>query len=161
MVIWLWWIWVKRVLVSSGASAAGRLDIAFYFTWSSTNFHQPEAAVPVGAHVGDCALQGRGCICDGSNTRALRLAPTCSSCAHEEHIFGKDGARDFAESSGFPFLGDIPLTSLVRATSDDGQPIVLAHPTSPTALKFLSIAATLRDALNAAKPPAIKMLVQD
>jgi ATP-binding protein involved in chromosome partitioning len=36
-------------------------------------------------------------------------------------IFGRGGARQMAEQSQVPFLGDIPLTIAVRALSDEGR----------------------------------------
>ncbi len=46
----------------------------------------------------------------------------CSSCGHEEHIFGHGGARAEAKKLGVPFLGEIPLSAHIRARSDAGEP---------------------------------------
>ncbi len=46
----------------------------------------------------------------------------CPSCGHEDHIFGHGGARQEAQKLGVPFLGEIPLHSAIRLTSDDGRP---------------------------------------
>ncbi|MBI4030987.1 MAG: Mrp/NBP35 family ATP-binding protein [Proteobacteria bacterium] len=47
----------------------------------------------------------------------------CSSCGHEDHIFGHGGARAEAEKRGVPFLGEIPLRSEIRERSDAGMPL--------------------------------------
>ena len=47
----------------------------------------------------------------------------CSSCGHEEHIFGHGGAKAEAEKLGVPFLGEIPLRSEIREKSDAGVPV--------------------------------------
>ncbi len=46
----------------------------------------------------------------------------CSACGHEEHIFGHGGAHLDAKKMGIPFLGEIPLSSAIRAKSDAGKP---------------------------------------
>ncbi|MFP4386949.1 MAG: P-loop NTPase, partial [Alphaproteobacteria bacterium] len=50
----------------------------------------------------------------------------CPQCGHEDHIFGHGGVRAQAEKIGIPYLGDIPLTRLVREKSDRGEPLVLS-----------------------------------
>ena len=64
----------------------------------------------------------------------------CPHCGQESHIFGHGGARETAERLGEPFLGEIPLNTSIRLTSDAGTPIVAAAPDSPEARAFLLIA---------------------
>lgn len=64
----------------------------------------------------------------------------CPHCGHESHIFGHGGARETAEKLGEAFLGEIPLNTSIRLTSDAGTPIVAAAPDSPEARAFLLIA---------------------
>ncbi|MGC9953255.1 MAG: Mrp/NBP35 family ATP-binding protein [Rhizomicrobium sp.] len=64
----------------------------------------------------------------------------CPHCGHESHIFGHGGARETAKMLNAPFLGEIPLVSAIRETSDAGTPIVAAAPDSPEAKAFLLIA---------------------
>jgi len=45
----------------------------------------------------------------------------CSSCGHEEHIFGHGGAKDEADKLKIPFLGEIPLSAGIRAKADAGE----------------------------------------
>jgi ATP-binding protein involved in chromosome partitioning len=67
----------------------------------------------------------------------------CSHCGHKEDIFGVGGAQRYALERGIPFLGEVPLSTVVRETSDAGQPVVASHPDSPAAKAFLKIAQNL------------------
>ncbi|MEW5701647.1 MAG: Mrp/NBP35 family ATP-binding protein [Candidatus Zixiibacteriota bacterium] len=86
---------------------------------------------------------------------------SCSHCGHREYIFDNGGARRAAERLGVPFLGEIPLATRVRETSDSGEPIVVADPSSPAANAFQEIARNLaaqvsiRNALADAQPVKI------
>ena len=55
----------------------------------------------------------------------------CRHCGHREEIFGSGGARRFAMANEIPFLGEIPLSTDIRTTSDEGNPIVQSMPESP------------------------------
>ena len=65
----------------------------------------------------------------------------CPSCGHRSEIFGHGGARREAENLGMDFLGEIPLDTVIRQTSDDGHPIVAADPEGEHARAYLAIAA--------------------
>jgi ATP-binding protein involved in chromosome partitioning len=65
----------------------------------------------------------------------------CPSCGHRTEIFGHGGARREAENLGMDFLGEIPLDTVIRQTSDDGHPIVAADPEGEHARTYLAIAA--------------------
>ena len=67
----------------------------------------------------------------------------CRHCGQREEIFGSGGARRFAAASGIPFLGEIPLSTDIRTTSDEGNPIVQSMPESPSARAFLRVAENL------------------
>jgi ATP-binding protein involved in chromosome partitioning len=67
----------------------------------------------------------------------------CQQCGHREEIFGSGGARRFAAASGIPFLGEIPLSTDIRTTSDEGNPIVQSMPESPSARAFGRVAENL------------------
>ena len=54
----------------------------------------------------------------------------CPKCGERSDIFGHGGAKDEAEKLGIPFLGGVPLHMDIRATSDEGQPIVASSPDS-------------------------------
>ncbi|HEV2416952.1 MAG TPA: Mrp/NBP35 family ATP-binding protein [Terriglobia bacterium] len=49
----------------------------------------------------------------------------CPHCGQREDIFGHGGARAAAEKMHFPFLGEVPLDTKIRAASDQGRPIAL------------------------------------
>ena len=67
----------------------------------------------------------------------------CRHCGEREEIFGSGGARRFAAANGIPFLGEIPLSTDIRTTSDEGNPIVQSMPESPSARAFLRVAENL------------------
>jgi ATP-binding protein involved in chromosome partitioning len=67
----------------------------------------------------------------------------CRHCGQREEIFGSGGARRFAAASGIPFLGEIPLSTDIRTTSDKGNPIVQSMPESLSARAFLRVAENL------------------
>ncbi len=55
-------------------------------------------------------------------------------------VFGTGGGWKAAEAIGAEFLGRVPLDPEVRKGGDAGQPMVVAHPDSPTAQAFRSLA---------------------
>ena len=67
----------------------------------------------------------------------------CRHCGQREEIFGSGGARRFAAASGIPFLGEIPLSTDIRTTSDAGSPIVQSMPGSASARAFGRVAENL------------------
>jgi ATP-binding protein involved in chromosome partitioning len=83
----------------------------------------------------------------------------CPKCGERSEIFHHGGARETAARLGVDFLGEIPLDIEIRATSDEGRPIVLADPASPHAKSYLAIAGHVLDAVKGAatarKPPRI------
>ena len=64
----------------------------------------------------------------------------CPKCGERSDIFGHGGAKAEAEKLGIPFLGGVPLHMDIRATSDEGQPIVASSPDSPHARIYRDIA---------------------
>ena len=67
----------------------------------------------------------------------------CRHCGRREEIFGSGGARRFAMANEIPFLGEIPLSTDIRTTSDEGYPIVESMPESPSARAFFRVAENL------------------
>ena len=67
----------------------------------------------------------------------------CPHCGKRDEIFGTGGARKIAERLEIPFLGEIPLATSIRETSDAGKPIVLSQPDSPSAKAFTHAAEQL------------------
>ncbi len=67
----------------------------------------------------------------------------CSSCGHEEHVFGHGGVKAEAEKLGVPLLAEVPLHLDIRLAADGGAPIVVSKPESPQAQAFRDIAKQL------------------
>ncbi len=55
----------------------------------------------------------------------------CPDCGGDHAIFGQGGAAAEAACLGVPFLGAVPLTMDLRASSDAGQPITARDPDGP------------------------------
>ena len=64
----------------------------------------------------------------------------CSSCGHEEPIFGQGGADRLAAEYDLPMLGGLPLDSRIRETTDRGEPTVVAEPDGALARYYRRIA---------------------
>lgn len=62
-------------------------------------------------------------------------------CNHRTDIFGHGGGRKMAEQHEVRFLGEVPLDAAIRDGGDNGQPIMIAAPTSPQAEAFRHIAS--------------------
>jgi ATP-binding protein involved in chromosome partitioning len=86
----------------------------------------------------------------------------CPDCGHVSPIFGHGGARIEAEKIGAPFLGEIPLHIQIRATSDDGRPIVAIEPESAHAKLYIGIARQVWLALSAGRAgkPAPRIVIE-
>lgn len=67
----------------------------------------------------------------------------CSSCGHEEHVFGHGGVAAEAEKLGVPLLAEIPLHLDIRKAADGGAPIVVSKPESTQAAGFRDVARGL------------------
>ena len=85
----------------------------------------------------------------------------CTDCGARHDIFGHGGAAAEAEKLGVPFLGEVPLEMAIRATSDDGTPIVASQPESPHAAHYQKIAAGLLAQLMNARPKAAPKIVME
>ena len=57
----------------------------------------------------------------------------CSSCGHEEAIFGAGGAAQIVADFEVPLLGRLPLDARIREQTDSGTPTVVADPESAAA----------------------------
>ena len=86
----------------------------------------------------------------------------CPHCGQPSNIFGHGGARAEAERLGVPFLGEVPLTLVIRETSDEGRPVVATDPSSLAAEAYREIAGRTwaeleRDKRGARQAPQIVM----
>jgi ATP-binding protein involved in chromosome partitioning len=64
----------------------------------------------------------------------------CPHCGERTDVFGAGGGRELAERSGLRFLGAIPLDPGVRIGGGEGQPLMVAAPTSLTGRIFRGVA---------------------
>ena len=69
-------------------------------------------------------------------------------------IFGHGGARREAERLGVTFLGEVPLVMDIRASSDEGRPVVATEPDSAEAKIYRGIAANVWERLQQEKGAA-------
>ncbi len=67
----------------------------------------------------------------------------CPNCNEKVDIFKKGGGREMAGEMNIPFLGQIPMDPRVVEAGDEGTPVVLTYPDSPTTKAFAEIAAEL------------------
>jgi len=86
----------------------------------------------------------------------------CPNCDHVSPIFGHGGARAEAEKTGVQFLGEIPLHMDIRATSDEGRPVVATNPEGPHAKAYMAIAKRVWETLEAggASKPAPRIVIE-
>ena len=75
----------------------------------------------------------------------------CSSCGHEEAIFGANGAAKLAADYKLSLLGEIPLQLSIREQADAGFPTVVSEPDSPTAKRYRDIALKIAAKLSIKK----------
>ena len=84
----------------------------------------------------------------------------CPACGERSDIFGHGGARKEATRLGMPFLGEVPLQMEIRATSDEGKPIVASQPDSPQAMSYFAIAEALIESLANSQQEAPKIIIE-
>src|SRR5262245_36699613 len=80
----------------------------------------------------------------------------CPKCGERSDIFGHGGAQAEAEKLGIAFLGGVPLHMDIRATSDDGRPIVASSPDGSHAQIYRNIAARAWQELQGSKGARLK-----
>jgi ATP-binding protein involved in chromosome partitioning len=67
----------------------------------------------------------------------------CPQCGAEHDLFKKGGGESLARADGFRFLGRIPIDPKLVTSSDDGKPMVVNDPTSPTSRAFEEMTAPI------------------
>ena len=67
----------------------------------------------------------------------------CSSCGHEEPIFGSGGGARMAADFDVPLLGQLPLDARIREQTDGGCPTVVSDPDSSAANAYRGVARRL------------------
>lgn len=86
----------------------------------------------------------------------------CPGCNRVTWIFGHGGARKEAEKIGAPFLGEIPLDMNIRASADEGRPIVAIEPDSAHAKLYVGIGRDLWSAVSTGgtSKPAPRIVIE-
>jgi len=85
----------------------------------------------------------------------------CSSCGHEETIFGAGGGERMSDECGVPLLGQLPLDKHIREDVDGGYPTVASRPESEIAQRYretmsrLAMQLSLQDVNYTVKFPKI------
>ena len=64
----------------------------------------------------------------------------CTNCNTKHEIFGSGGAEKISEKHNLPFIGTIPLTPEIMSGADDGKPLLLSDPASPSSVAFVDAA---------------------
>lgn len=67
-------------------------------------------------------------------------------------VFGTGGGERLAEQIGAPLLGRVPLDPRLRQCGDEGVPLVIAEPESPTARAIVEIAEAIHAGRQTFKP---------
>ncbi len=63
-------------------------------------------------------------------------------------IFGEGGGAEIARRSGIPFLGSVPIDPELRQAGDQGRPVVVFRPDSPSGRALTEIAQRLAAAIS-------------
>ncbi|GAB4372291.1 MAG: Mrp/NBP35 family ATP-binding protein [Deltaproteobacteria bacterium] len=71
----------------------------------------------------------------------------CPHCRERSEIFGHGGAAEACRTMGLRFLGEVPLQTELRESSDAGVPLLSRHPESPAARAIEKAAADSAAAL--------------
>ncbi len=83
----------------------------------------------------------------------------CTECGARHEIFGNGGARAEAAKLGVSFLGEVPLEMAIRATSDEGTPIVASQPDSTHSAHYRAIAELVLQTLERNAPKASPKII--
>jgi len=72
----------------------------------------------------------------------------CTSCGHEDHIFGTGGGESMAQQYGVDLLGALPLDTAIRKGMDSGKPVVALQPDSRPSQMYCEIARRIAGKLG-------------
>ena len=84
----------------------------------------------------------------------------CPHCNERSEIFSHGGVLRVAEALGTDFLGEIPLSTDIRETSDSGRPIVVSDPGNEHAKTYTAIAEKIWEKTGTEAVQAPKIVVQ-
>jgi ATP-binding protein involved in chromosome partitioning len=78
----------------------------------------------------------------------------CPKCGYEMRPFGAGGGGRVAAEFGAPFLGSVPFDPEVVPEADEGRPLLLSRPKSPTAAAWRDIVEMVRGLVS--RSPGLK-----
>jgi len=73
---------------------------------------------------------------------------TCPHCGERIDLFKTGGGERSSRDLQVPFLGAIPIDPTVVTGGDEGRPVCLAAPDSPTSAAFRSVALRVQEAVE-------------
>ena len=77
----------------------------------------------------------------------------CSHCGHEDPVFGSDGGEILANEYEAPVLANIPLSRVIRETSDSGAPISAIDKDGAVAAAYREAATAVMATLSESDGP--------
>lgn len=80
----------------------------------------------------------------------------CPRCGEKTYIFGNGGGRMAAEQIGVPLIGEIPILPEIMLGSDEGEPVIVAHPNSEAANILRRIAKNVAGRISVLSKSEIK-----
>lgn len=72
----------------------------------------------------------------------------CPCCGVETPVLGQGRGEELARTYKIPFLGRVPLDAQAGKAADEGSPVVVKYPDSPSAKAFRACAKNLLEVLN-------------
>jgi ATP-binding protein involved in chromosome partitioning len=73
----------------------------------------------------------------------------CGECGATTSIFGEGGALRLSKEDSVPLLGQIPVDAALVRACDEGEPIVVRDPKSPSAQAYMQAAARIVSTVEA------------
>ena len=77
---------------------------------------------------------------------------TCTSCGHEEAIFGTGGGDSLSAEYGVEVIGRLPLDLTIRETTDAGNPVVASKLDHAATKAYIELAKNVEQQLLASAP---------
>lgn len=81
-------------------------------------------------------------------------------CGEISHIFDTGGAKKLAMEKNVDVLEELPIDPKVREASDEGKPIVIFDPQSPSSLKYKNIANKVISKLSEKKDDFPEIVIE-
>lgn len=88
----------------------------------------------------------------------------CSSCGHEEAVFGTGGGDRLAEEYGVDVIGRLPLDIHIRERTDSGEPVVASDSDSAASKAYRELAQIVHNKIgheSTVKPSGPKISISN